>query len=67
APLLLPLFALIPSTIFSFISALLYSLADILCANSLIHIAESGAARESHLFSSPRKGIKWSSIGVGAA
>ncbi|KAL8813831.1 MAG: hypothetical protein Q9223_006909 [Gallowayella weberi] len=67
APLFLPLFALIPSTIFSLVTALLYILADLICAESVIRIADSGVARASRLFSSPRKDKHWDSRAVGAA
>ncbi|KAL8927924.1 MAG: hypothetical protein Q9172_001150 [Xanthocarpia lactea] len=67
APLLLPLFALIPSSVFSLTTALLYILTDLLCTESIIRIAESGIARSSRLFSSPRKGNHWDSLAVGAA
>ncbi|KAL8686997.1 MAG: hypothetical protein Q9218_006707 [Villophora microphyllina] len=67
APLLLPLFTLIPSRLFFLATALLYTFADLLCAQSVIQIAESGVTRSSRLFTSPRKEIKWDSIAVGAA
>ncbi|KAL8676831.1 MAG: hypothetical protein Q9186_006681 [Xanthomendoza sp. 1 TL-2023] len=67
APLFLPLFALIPSSIFSIVTALLYIFADLVCAESVIRIADSGVARSSHLFSSPRKDKHWDSLAVGAA
>ncbi|KAL8732104.1 MAG: hypothetical protein Q9181_004082 [Wetmoreana brouardii] len=67
APLLLPLFSLIPPSVFSLVIALLYVIADLLCAHSAIQIAQSGVARSSRLFSSPRKDIQWDSVAVGAA
>lgn len=67
APLLLPLFALIPSSVFSLMTSLLYVGIDLLCAHALIQIAESGESGSSRLFTSPRKNIKWDSIAVGAA
>lgn len=67
APLLLPLFALIPSSLFLPLTALLYILLDLLCANALIRITESGESRSSRLFTSPRKDMKWDSIAVAAA
>ena len=66
APLLLPLFALIPPSIFSALTALLYVAVDLLCAHALIQIAESGEAAQTRLFTSPRKDIKWDSLAVGA-
>ncbi|KAL8837783.1 MAG: hypothetical protein Q9170_002401 [Blastenia crenularia] len=66
APLFLPLFALIPPSVFDAVTALLYILVDLICADSLIRIAESGVARSSRLFSSPRKDNKWDEVAVGA-
>lgn len=67
APLLLPLFALIPPSLFSPLTALIYILVDLLCANALIRITESGESGSSRLFTSPRKDMKWDSIAVAAA
>ncbi|MCJ1379875.1 hypothetical protein MMC17_002978 [Xylographa soralifera] len=67
APLFLPLFALIPPSIFSLITPLLYILLDILCADALVRIAESCESTRSRLFTSPRKDIKWDTIAVAAA
>ncbi|MCJ1285960.1 hypothetical protein MMC26_005302 [Xylographa opegraphella] len=67
APLFLPLFALIPTSIFSIITSLLYVLLDILCADALIRIAKSCESTRSRLFTSPRKDTKWDSIAVAAA
>ena len=67
APLLLPLFALIPPSLFSPLTGLLYIVLDLLCANALVHITESGESGSSRLFTSPRKDMKWDSIAVAAA
>ena len=67
APLLLPLFAIIPSSLFSPLTALIYIVLDLLCANALIRITESGESGSSRLFTSPRKDMKWDSIAVAAA
>ncbi|KAI4234780.1 MAG: hypothetical protein L6R40_006659 [Gallowayella cf. fulva] len=67
APLFLPLFALIPPPLFPVVTALLYILADLVCAESVIRIAESEVARSSRLFSSPRKDNHWDKLAVGAA
>ncbi|KAK3177927.1 hypothetical protein OEA41_000059 [Lepraria neglecta] len=67
APLLLSLFALIPSSLFSPLTSLLYIALDLLCANALIQIAESGEAGSSRLFTSPRNELKWDGIAIGAA
>jgi GPI-anchor transamidase subunit U len=69
APLLLPLFSLLPSpsTWFGrFLSILLYTGLDILTADCLYQIAESGAAAGSRLFSSPRKDRSWKPVSVSA-
>lgn len=67
APLLLPLFALIPPSLFSLLTSLLYIVLDLLCANAFIQIAESGEASSTRLFTSPREDIKWDNIMIGAA
>ncbi|KAL2038257.1 hypothetical protein N7G274_008906 [Stereocaulon virgatum] len=67
APLLLSLFALIPSSIFSPLTSLLYIALDLLCVNALIQIAESDEAGSSRLFTSPRRELKWDSVAIGAA
>ncbi|SPO02421.1 related to cell division control protein CDC91 [Cephalotrichum gorgonifer] len=68
APLLLPLFSLLPD--FSSIpifTHLLYVSADIISADALATIANSGEAGASRLFESPRKDKKWSGLMVAAA
>ncbi|MCJ1357877.1 MAG: hypothetical protein MMC33_007873 [Icmadophila ericetorum] len=67
APLLLPLFAMIPSGAFIFLTNLLYILLDLVCADALIQIAESREAGITRLFKSPRKNGKQDSIAVAAA
>jgi GPI-anchor transamidase subunit U len=66
--LLLPLFSLLPSSstypIFTYI---LYIIVDLLSANALMKIAESGEAGSSKLFTSPRKDKRWSSFAIAAA
>ncbi|KAL3418079.1 GPI transamidase subunit PIG-U [Phlyctema vagabunda] len=68
APLLLPLFSLLPSSsshpVFTYI---LYILVDLLSADALMKIADSGEAGCSKLFTSPRKDRRWSSFAVAAA
>ncbi|KAK4545562.1 hypothetical protein LTR36_002912 [Oleoguttula mirabilis] len=69
APLLLPLFSLLPSSLTwvgRFASILLYTGLDLLTADCLYQIAESGAAHTSRLFSSPRKDRTWKPISVAA-
>lgn len=67
APLLLPLFSLLPSSaswpVFTY---LLYIAIDLLSANALMTIAESGEAVSSAQFTSPRKDKKWSGLVVAA-
>ena len=67
APLLLPLFAIIPPQLFSIVTSLLYILVDLLCASALMQIADSGESRSTRLYTSPRKDIKWDSLAIGAA
>lgn len=67
APLLLPIFALIPSSAFAAVTSIIYVLVDLLSTNALIYIAESGQAASSRLFISPRKEKKWDSNAIGAA
>ncbi|KAH9843258.1 Phosphatidylinositol glycan anchor biosynthesis class U protein [Teratosphaeria destructans] len=69
APLLLPLFSFSPSPstwIGRLISVLLYTGLDILAANSLHSIVESGASFCSRLYISPRKDRAWKPISVAA-
>ncbi|ROW18245.1 hypothetical protein VPNG_00438 [Cytospora leucostoma] len=63
APLLLPLFSLLPSfASFPVFTYLLYIAVDLLSANALITIAESGEAGSSAQFSSPRRDKRWSGL-----
>jgi GPI-anchor transamidase subunit U len=67
APLLLPIFALLPkSSSNPIVTMLLYSLVDILNANALIDITNSGESISARLFTSPRKGVKWDDISIAA-
>ncbi|TQN74025.1 Phosphatidylinositol glycan anchor biosynthesis class U protein [Colletotrichum shisoi] len=65
APLFLPLFSLLPDLkslpIFAYF---LYILVDILTADALCRIADSGEAGSSRLFTSPRRGKRWSGLVV---
>ena len=65
APLLLPLFALLPKQ--RVVTHLLYIVLDLLSANALMSIADTGESSSSKLFTSPRRGARWSSVAVGAA
>ncbi|KAI0397382.1 GPI transamidase subunit PIG-U [Xylariaceae sp. FL0594] len=67
APLLLPLFSLLPDpSTYPFFTYLLYILVDIASADALYKIAESGEAASSKLFTSARKDRKWSGYVVAA-
>ncbi|KAI9797708.1 MAG: hypothetical protein M1833_005369 [Piccolia ochrophora] len=68
APLFLPLFALLPSYASQSLAVtVLYTAIDILSANALMNIAESGESRSTRLFTSPRQDVKWTAEAVGAA
>lgn len=63
----MPLFSLLPDpSRFPLATVLLYTVVDLLSANALMQIAESGEAVSSRLFASPRKKLGWSSTAVGA-
>lgn len=67
APLLLPLFSLLPNpATYPIFTSILYIITDLLSANALYQIAESGEAGASRLFSSPRKAKRWSGYVVAA-
>ncbi len=68
APLLLPLFSLLPNSMsYPAFTYLLYILVDLLSANALMQIAETGEAGSSKLYTSPRKDKRWSSYAIAAA
>lgn len=65
APLLLPLFSLLPNfASIPFFTYLLYIAVDLLSASALITITESGEAGSTRLFTSPRKDKRWSGLVV---
>ncbi|KAI9375001.1 GPI transamidase subunit PIG-U [Aspergillus egyptiacus] len=67
APLLLPLFSLLPNAQeYPFPTALFYSLLDLLNANALVTISDSAQAVSGRLYSSTRKEIKWDGAVVAA-
>ncbi|KAH8906019.1 PIG-U-domain-containing protein [Coniochaeta sp. PMI_546] len=67
APLFLPLFSLLPSSSsFPFFTYLLYIAVDLLSANALFKIADSGEAVSSALFTSPRREKRWSGFVIAA-
>jgi phosphatidylinositol glycan class U len=68
APLFLPLFSLLPSSsIYPAVTYLLYIVVDLLSADALMKIADSGEAGNSRLFKSPRKEKRWTSFAIAAA
>ncbi|KAK7984876.1 GPI transamidase subunit PIG-U [Apiospora saccharicola] len=67
APLLLPLFSLLPDpSTYPIFTYILYTLVDLLSANALYKIAESGEGGASRLYSSPRKEKRWNGYVVAA-
>ncbi|KAI6374798.1 hypothetical protein MCOR25_003062 [Pyricularia grisea] len=67
APLLLPLFSLLPdAATYPIFTALLYIAVDLFCADALLQIAESGEAGSSAKFQSPRRQRRWSGAIVAA-
>jgi phosphatidylinositol glycan class U len=67
APLLLPLFSVLPNpTDFPIATAILYTVVDLLSANALAQVAESGQAVVTRLFISSRKDVRWSSLALAA-
>ena len=67
APLLLPLFTIVNPLRNELLTALLYIILDLLGANALMGIAETGETSSSRLYTSPRKDLKYSSISIAAA
>ncbi|RDW75841.1 hypothetical protein BP5796_06662 [Coleophoma crateriformis] len=68
APLLLPLFSLLPNSLdYPIFTYIIYILVDLLSADALMKIADSGEARSSKLYTSPRKDKKWGSLEIAAA
>ncbi|KAI1477092.1 hypothetical protein K445DRAFT_314349 [Daldinia sp. EC12] len=67
APLLLPLFSLLPDpSAYPIFAYILYIIVDLLSADALYKIAESGEASASRLFTSARKERRWSGYIVAA-
>ncbi|KAL4966249.1 GPI-anchor transamidase subunit GAB1 [Aspergillus stella-maris] len=67
APLLLPIFSLLPNAQeYPLPTALFYSLVDLLNANALVTISDSAQARSGRLYTSIRKDIKWDGALVAA-
>lgn len=67
APLLLPLFSVLDPFRSDLPTALLYIALDLLGANALTKIADSGEASSPRLYTSPRKDLKYGSLSVAAA
>jgi phosphatidylinositol glycan class U len=68
APLLLPLFSLLPNpTYHPFATSLLYTIVDLLGAHALMQIAQTSQAIAPRLFTSPRKDLRWSSVAIAAS
>lgn len=68
APLLLPLFSLLPDVkTWPIFTAILYILVDLLSGAALLKIAESGESGQSKLFTSPRRGKGLSALTITAA
>lgn len=68
APLLLPIFSLLPDPArFPLVTILLYTILDLLSANALMDIAQSAEAYSSRFFKSSRAGQSWQPVMVGAS
>ncbi|CRK36001.1 hypothetical protein BN1708_016495, partial [Verticillium longisporum] len=68
APLLLPLFSLLPDLkAWPIFASLLYIVVDLLSADALAKIADSGEAGASKHFTSPRRATRWNGVAVAAA
>ncbi|KAI5285702.1 hypothetical protein KEM52_002322 [Ascosphaera acerosa] len=67
APILLPLFSLIPSGSHPLVSGGVYILADLLSARALLAICDSAVSTSSRLYTSPRKGVRWDAVSIAAA
>ncbi|KAL4910930.1 hypothetical protein BDW74DRAFT_142099 [Aspergillus multicolor] len=67
APLLLPIFSLLPNAQqYPFPTALLYSLIDLLNANALVTISDSAQAVSGRLYTLTRKQLKWDGAVIAA-
>ncbi|KAJ5503352.1 GPI transamidase subunit PIG-U [Penicillium fimorum] len=67
APLLLPLFALLPDATNSPLpTSIFYFLVDLLNANALVTISASGQSVKSRLHSAVRKHVRWDGVSVAA-
>ncbi|THC99745.1 hypothetical protein EYZ11_000795 [Aspergillus tanneri] len=67
APLLLPIFSLLPNARdFPLPTALIFSVIDLVNANALITISESDQAVSGRLYTALRKHIRWSGVEIAA-
>jgi phosphatidylinositol glycan class U len=67
APLLLPLFALLPDAKSSPLpTAIFYFLVDLLNAYALVTISESGQSVKSRLHAAARQHVRWDGVSVAA-
>lgn len=67
APLLLPLFSLLPNpSYYPIATNVVFTVVDLLSAHALAQIAHSGVASVSRSFSSSRKDLRWSTTAVAA-
>ena len=67
APLLLPLFSLLPNAqSFPLPTAVFYSLIDLVNANALATISDSGQAVSGRFYSALRKHIRWDGVSIAA-
>ncbi|PWY86081.1 GPI transamidase component PIG-U [Aspergillus heteromorphus CBS 117.55] len=67
APLLLPLFSLLPnSQSFPLPTAVFYALIDLVNANALVTISDSGQAVSGRFYSALRKHIRWDGVSIAA-
>lgn len=67
APLLLPLFSLLPNASYYPIATnIVFTVVDLLSAYALAQVARSGTAAVSRLFASSRKDLRWSSTAIAA-
>ncbi|KAK2809187.1 hypothetical protein FQN50_004023 [Emmonsiellopsis sp. PD_5] len=67
APILLPIFSLLPQAQdHPLLTGLVYIILDLLNAAALISISNSGESVVSRLFTSPRKNIRWGGVSIAA-
>ena len=67
APLLLPVFSLLPNpSYYPIATNLVFIVVDLLSAYALAQVAQSGSAAVSRLFTSSRKDLRWSSNAIAA-